>query len=123
MDIDWKIGEERIVVGETNDVEKIDSDTGIVSEIGEGDGEMKIMTESTKIGEGREKGEGSGEEMKGREAEIIREECRRVTMGSSAWPLLSSGILNASTPLAFGFNLLFLYLVFRLSLLIEQLIL
>ena len=49
------MGEERIVVGETNDVEGIDSDTGIVYEIEEGDGEIEIMTESTKIGEGREK--------------------------------------------------------------------
>ena len=61
--------------------------------------------------------------MKGREVGITREECGRVTMGSLAWPLLSFDILSASTPLAFGFNLLFLYLDFQLSLLIERLIL
>ena len=94
-----------------------------MSEIREGDREMKIMTESIKIGEGRKKGEGSGEEMKGREARIVGEECGRVTMGSSAWPLLSSGILSASTPLAFGFSLLFLFLDLRMGLLIERLIL
>ena len=113
----WTMGEERIEV-----IEGTKSDIGIVSEIREGDREMKIM-ESTKIGEGREKGEGSGEEMKRREAEITGEECGRVTMGSSAWSLLSSGILSASASLAFGFSLLFLFLVFRLSLLIERLIL
>ena len=73
------MGEERIVVREMKDVEGIYSNTGIVSEIEEGDGEIEIMTESTKIGEGREKGEESGEEMKGRETEIAGEECGRVT--------------------------------------------
>ena len=46
------------------------------------------MVESTKIREGREDGEGSGEEMKGREVGMAGEECGRVTTGSSAWPLL-----------------------------------
>ena len=105
------MGEERIVVGETRDVEGIDSDTGIVSDIGERDGEIEIMMESTKIGEGRVDGEGSGEVMKGREAGIAGEECGRVTTGSSAWPLLSSGILRSSSPLAFDFKLLFLFWV------------
>ena len=58
-------------------VESIESDTRIVSDLREGDGEMKIIVESTKIGEGREEGEGIGEEMKGREAEMLGEECRR----------------------------------------------
>ena len=85
--------EERIVVGETRDVEGIYSDTRIVSDIGEGDGEIEIMVESTKIGEGRVDGEGSEEVMKGREAGITGEECRKVTIGSLSWPLLNSGIL------------------------------
>ena len=102
------MGEERIVVGETRDVEGIDSDTEIVSDIEEGDGEIKIIVESTKIGEEREEGEKSREEMKGREAGIAGEECKRVTAGSSAWPLLSSGMLKASSLLAFVFKLLFL---------------
>ena len=55
VDIDCIMGEERMVVGETNDVKESDSDTGIVSEIGEGDGEIKIMIELTKIEERREK--------------------------------------------------------------------
>ena len=105
--------EERIVVGETRDVEGIDSDIEIVSDIGEGDGEIKIMTELTKIGEGRVDGEGSGEVMKGREAGIAGEEYGRVTTESSTWPLLSSNILRASSPLAFGFKLLFLFCVLR----------
>ena len=114
----WTMGEERIEL-----IEDTESDIGIVSDIREGDGEIEIIIESTKIGEGREKGEESGEEMKGREAGIAGEECGRVTTGSSRWPLLSSGILRASSPLAFGFKLLFLFLVLRLILLTEQLIL
>ena len=112
------MGEER-----TRVIEDTESDTGIVSDLREGDGEIKIIMESTKIGEGREKGEGSGEEMKGREAGITGEECGRVTTGSSAWPLLSSGILRTSSPLAFGFKLLFLFFVLRQILLMERLIL
>ena len=53
-----KIGEERIVVGETRDVEGIDSDTRIVSDLEEGDREIEIIIESTKIGEGRVDEEG-----------------------------------------------------------------
>ena len=56
-------------------VEGTESDTGIVSDLGEGDGEIEIIVESTKIREGREEGEGSGEEMKRREARMVREEC------------------------------------------------
>ena len=81
------------------------------------------MTESTKIGEGRVDGEGSEEEIKGREAGMIGEECRRVTTGSSAWPLVSSSKLSVSSPLTFGFNLLFLCFDLRLIFLIERLIL
>ena len=117
------MGEERKVLRETRDVERIDSDTGIVSDIGEGDGEIEIMVESTKIGEERVDGEGSGEVMKGREAGIAGEECGRVTIGSSAWPLFSFGILRASSPLAFGFKMLFLFCVLRWILLNERLIL
>ena len=123
VDIDCTIREERIIVGETNDVERIDSDTVIVSEIGEGDGEIEIMTESTKIREGRVDEEGSGEEMKGREVGRTGEDCGRDTTGSSAWPWLSSYMLIASSPLTYVVIKLFLILVFHLSLLIERLIL
>ena len=92
-----------------------------MSDLGEGDGEIEIITESTKIGEGRVDEEGSGEEMKEREAGRIGEDCGRGTTGSSAWPWLGFGMLTASSPLACVFNVLFLSLVFRLSLLIERL--
>ena len=46
---------------ETRVVEGTESDTRIVSDFGEGDGEIEIIVELTKIGEGREEGEGSGE--------------------------------------------------------------
>ena len=60
-------------------VEGTYSDIGIVSDIREGEGEMKMIVESTKIREGGEEeigkeGEGRGEEMKGREARMAREE-------------------------------------------------
>ena len=100
----WTMGEERIKV-----IEDTESDTGIVSDLREGDGEMKIIVESTKIGEGREEGEGSGEEMKGREAGMVREKCGRDITRSSAWPLLIAGSLRSSSPLAFGFKLLFVF--------------
>ena len=90
-------------------IEGTELDTRIVSDLREGDGEIEIIVESTKIGEEREKGEESGEEMKGRETGIAGEECGRVTTGSSAWPLLCSGILRASSPLAFSFKLLFIF--------------
>ena len=114
----WIIGEERIEL-----IEDTESDIRIVSDLGEGDGEIEIIMESTKIGEGRVDEEGSREEMKGREAGMTGEECGRVTTGSSAWPLLSSDILRASLLLAFGFKLLFFCLVLRLILLMERLIL
>ena len=41
---DCIMGEERIEV-----IEGIESDTGIMSELGEGDGEIEMITESTKI--------------------------------------------------------------------------
>ena len=104
-------------------MEGIESDARIVSDLGEGDGEMKIIMESTKIGEEKINETGSGEEMKGREARIAGEECGRVTIGSSAWPLFSSDKLKVSSPLAFIFKLLFLCYVLRLIFLIEWLIL
>ena len=67
-------------------IEDTESDTGIVSDLGEGDGEIEIITESTKIGKGRVDEEGSGEEKKGREVGMTGEDCGRDTMGSSAWP-------------------------------------
>ena len=75
------MGEERIEV-----IKDTESDTGRVSDLGEGDGEIERITESTKLGEGRVDEEGSGEKMKGREAERIGEDCGRDTTGSSAWP-------------------------------------
>ena len=78
---DWTMEEERIEV-----IEDTESDTGIVSDLGEGDGKIKIITESTKIGEGRVDEEGSGEEMKGRVVGRTGEDCGRDTTGSSAWP-------------------------------------
>ena len=77
----WTMGEERIEV-----IEHTKLDTGIVSDLREGDGEIEIITESTKIGEKRGEEAGSGEEMKGREIGRTREDCGRDTMGSSAWP-------------------------------------
>ena len=65
-------------------IEDTESDTEIVSDLEEGDGEIKIMTESTKIGEGREKGKESGEKMKEKEAKMVGEKCGRVTIESSA---------------------------------------
>ena len=65
-------------------IEDTESDIGIVSDLGEGDGEIEIITESTKIGKGIVDEEGSGEEMKGREAGMTGEKCGRVTMGSLA---------------------------------------
>ena len=110
------MGEERIEV-----IEDTESDTRIVSDLREGDEEIEIITESTKIGEGRVDEEGSGEKMKEREAGRTGEDCGRDTTGSSAWPWLGSSILTASSPLAFIVIKLFLNLDFRLSLLIERL--
>ena len=75
----WTMGEERIEV-----IEDTKSNTGIVSDLKEGDGEIKIITESTKIRERRVDEEGSGEDMKGREAGMTGEDCGRDTTGSSA---------------------------------------
>ena len=60
-------------------VEGTYSDTGIVSDIREGEEEMEMVVKSTKIKEGGEEeigkeGEGRGEEMKGREAGMAGEE-------------------------------------------------
>ena len=57
-------------------VEGTDSDIGIVSDIREGEREIEMIVKSTKIGEGGEegigkKGEGRGEEMKGRVAGMV----------------------------------------------------
>ena len=76
---DLTMGEERIEV-----IEGTESDTGIMSDIGEGDGEIEMITESTKIGEERRDEIVSGEEMKGRETGRIGEDCGGDTMGSSA---------------------------------------
>ena len=92
-------------------VEGIDLDIGIVFDIREGEGEMKIIVESTKIEGGEEEigkeGEGRGEEMKRREAEMAREEDERHTTGSFAKPWHSTGTLSSLDPLSFFFGLLF----------------
>ena len=77
---DVTMGEERI------DIEGTESDTGIMSDLGEGDGEIKMITESTKIGEEREVETGSGEEVKGKNVGRTGEECGRDSTGSSTWP-------------------------------------
>ena len=92
-----------------------------MSDLGEGDGDIEILIESTKIREGRVDEEGSGEEMKEREAGMRAEDCGRDTMGSSAWPWLGSSMLKASSPLACDVIELFFNLIFRLSLRIERL--
>ena len=73
------MGEERIEV-----IEDTESDTRIVSDLREGDREIEIITESTKIGEGRVDKEESEKEMKEREAGMTGEDCGRDTTGSSA---------------------------------------
>ena len=78
---DGIMGEERI-----EDIEGTESDTEIMSDLGEGDGEIEIITKSTKIEEGRVDEVGSGEEMKGRDAGRTREDSGRDIVGSSAWP-------------------------------------
>ena len=110
------MGEGRIEV-----IEDTESDTRIMSDRGERDGEIEIITKSTKIGEGRVDEEGSGEEMKGRDVGRTGEDSGRDTAGSSAWPWLSSGMSIASSPLACVDIELFFNLVFRLSFLIEWL--
>ena len=72
-------------------VKGIVPDTGMVSDIGEGEGEIEIIVESTKIGGGGEEevgkeGEGKGEEIKGKEARMAGEEDERHITGSSAKP-------------------------------------
>ena len=93
-------------------VEGTDSDTGMVSDIGEGEREIEMIVESIKIGEGGEEGvgkegEGRGEEMKGREDRMAGEEGGRHTTGSSAKPFHSTGALSSSWLLGFFFELLF----------------
>ena len=102
-------------------IEDTESDTRIVSDLGEGDGEIEIITESTKIREGRVDEAESGEEMKGRDAGRTGEDYGRDTTGSSAWPWLGFDMSTASSPLACIVIELFLNLVFRLSLLMEWL--
>ena len=109
------MGEERI------DIEGIESDTERVTKRGGRDGEIEIIMESTKIGEesGDEKA-GSWEEVKGKEAGRIWEECGGGSTGSSVWPWFSSGKSTASS-LTCGNTVLFFNLISRLSLLRERL--
>ena len=109
-------------------VEGMNSDTGMVSDIREGEGEMKIIVESIKIREGGEEmemivestkireggeeeigkeGEGRGEEMKGREAGMAGKEYGRHTTSSYAKPLNSTSAFSSSQLLDFFFWLLF----------------
>ena len=108
-------GEERI------DIEGTESDTEIVSELREGDGEIEIITESTKMGEERGVETGNGEEVKGKAAGRTGEECGRDSTGSSAWPWLVSGMFTASSLLTYGDIELFFNLIFCLSFLMERL--
>ena len=91
-------------------VEGTDSNTGIVFDIEEGEGEMKMIMESTKIGGGEEEigkeGEGRGEEMKGREAGMAGEEGRGHITSSFAKPLHNTGALSSLNPLGSLFGLL-----------------
>ena len=73
------MGEERI-----EGIEGTESDTKIMSECREGDGEIEMITESTKIGEERGDETGSGEEVKGKDAGRTGEECGGGSTGSSA---------------------------------------
>ena len=112
-EIDGEMGEEKVIEVETRViVESTDSDTRIVSDIGEGEGEIKIIVESTKIREGGEEeigkeGEGRREDMKEREAGMAREESRRHTIGSLSKLLHSTGALSSSDLLGSFFGLLF----------------
>ena len=74
---DVTMGEERI------DIEGIESDTGIMSDLGEGDGEIEMIMKSTKIGEERGEETGSGEEVKEKDAGRIGEQ---LILKSSASP-------------------------------------
>ena len=112
---DVTMGEERI------GIEGTESDPGIMSEHREGDGEIEMITESTKIGEERGGKTGSEEEVKGKDARRTGEDCGRDSVGSSAWPWLSSGMFTTSSLLACGDIELFFNLIFRLSFLMERL--
>ena len=122
-DREENIGDEKEVIrGEERiDIEGTESDTEIVSELGEGDGEIEIITESTKMGEERGVETGNGEEVKGKAAGRIGEECGRDSTGSSAWPWLVSVKFTASSLMACGDIELLCNLFFRLSFLMEWL--
>ena len=92
-----------------------------MSNLGEGDGEIEMITESTKIGEERGGEAGSGEEVKGKDAGRTGEECGRDSTGSSAWPWLVSDMFTTSSLLACGDTELLCNLIFRLSFLMERL--
>ena len=108
-------GEERI------DIEGTESDTKIVAELREGDGEIEIITESTKIGEERGVEIGNGEEGKGKATGRTGEECGRDSTGSSAWPWLVFGKFTASSLMAYGDTEFLCNLIFHLSFLMERL--
>ena len=89
-------------------VEGTNSDIRMVSDIGEGEREIEMIVESTKIRRGGEEEigkerEGRGEEMKGREARMAGEEGERHTTSSSAKPLHSTGALSFLYLLGFFF--------------------
>ena len=92
-----------------------------MSELREGDGEIEIITESTKIGEERGVKTENGEEVKGKDAGRTGEECGRDLSGSSAWPWLVFGMFTASSLLAYSDTELLCNLIFRLSFLMERL--
>ena len=78
---DGKEGEERI-----EEIEGIESDTNIVTELRGRDGEIETIMKSTKIGEERGDEGGGWEEVKGKEVGRTGEESGGGSMGSSAWP-------------------------------------
>ena len=104
------------------DIEGIESDTKIVTELGGRDGEIETIMESTKIGEERGDDEaGGGEEVKGKEARRTGEESGGGSMGSSAWPWLGSSKSTTSSTLTCGNTEFVFNLISHLSLLRERL--
>ena len=112
---DGKMGEERI-----EEIEGTESDTERVTELGEREGEIETIMESTKIGEERvDEVAGSWEEVKEKEAGRTGEESGGGSTGSSAWPWFGSSKSTASS-LTCGNTELFFNLISRLSLLSER---
>ena len=115
IEMDGKEGEERI-----EEIEGTESDTDIVTKLEGRDGEIETIMESTKIGEGRvDEVTGGWEEVRGKEAGRIGEECGGDSTGSAAWPWFGSDNSTASSLTCGNTELLF-NLISRLSLLSER---